>query len=149
VGGALGVVAAVVLGLAAGAMLAEAALLVPWWRSLAPEAFFAWYAANAARLFAFFGPLEGGGAVAAIAAAAAGRRAGGSRWRGAAAVLAVLVLAFFPLYFQDVNARFETAAMPPDALPAELARWAAWHGGRTAIGIGAFAAAVLGVRAAR
>ena len=42
----LRLVAATWLGLSAGAMLAGGALLVPYWRSLPPADFFAWFAAN-------------------------------------------------------------------------------------------------------
>src|SRR5262245_25378869 len=67
-GGAVDVLAAVGLGLSAGAMLTEGAVLVPWWRSMSPESFLGWYAANAARLFWFFGPLEMASALLAVAA---------------------------------------------------------------------------------
>jgi hypothetical protein len=140
---------AIVLGLSAGAMLAEGAVMVPWWRSLSPHDFLAWYADNAARLFDFFGPLEIAGAVLALAAAGLHFALGwpGRGWFLAAALLAVAVLAAFPLYFQEVNAGFATATIAPDHVPGELARWAAWHAVRTAIGIVACGAAVLGVRA--
>src|SRR4030095_4538670 len=61
--------ATIALGLAAGAMLAEGAVLVPYWRSLPPDAFLAWYVDNAARLLNFYGPLELVSAILAIAAA--------------------------------------------------------------------------------
>jgi hypothetical protein len=37
------VLAVLALGLAAGAVLTEAAVLVPFWRSLPPESFLGWY----------------------------------------------------------------------------------------------------------
>jgi hypothetical protein len=49
--------ATIALGLSAGALLAEGAVLVPFWRSLQPESFLAWYRENAALLLRFFGPL--------------------------------------------------------------------------------------------
>ena len=146
----VGVLAACALGLAAGAMLAEGAVLVPWWRSLPAESFLRWYADNGARLFEFFGPLEIVSAGLAVAAGALhGRERGAARRLFVlAAVLAAAVLGLFPLYFQEVNATFETGSIAPDHLPAELARWAVWHWGRTAIGLASFGSAVLGVRAA-
>ena len=57
------------LGLFAGAMLTEAGLLVPFWRSLDSAAFHAWYRSNARRLIAFFGPLTWGAGVAALVSA--------------------------------------------------------------------------------
>lgn len=139
--------AVVALGLAAGAMLTEGAVLVPYWRSLPPEAFFAWYADNAGRLFEFFGPLEIVSALLAIAAALLSlfRRRRSGVPLAAAAVLAVAVLAFFPLYFEDVNGGFEAGTIPLDRLADELARWSAWHWTRTVVGIAAFVAALVGV----
>lgn len=144
----VGLLAAVLLGLAAGAMLAEGAVLVPWWRTLAPEAFLGWYADNARRLLVFYGPLEAASGVAALAAAALTARRPGGALFGVAALLAVAVLLCFPLYFQAVNASFEAGTIAADAVPGALARWAAWHWGRTGLGIAAFGAAVLAVRAA-
>jgi hypothetical protein len=144
---AVALLAVIALGLAAGAMLAEGAVLVPYWRSLPPESFLAWYADNAARLFDFFGPLEIASTILAVAAAVLyllRRRRGGAPL-AASALLAVAVLASFPLYFQEVNASFEARTIAVARVPEELARWAAWHCVRTAIGIAAFAAALLGV----
>jgi hypothetical protein len=135
--------ATLALGLAAGAVLAEGAVLVPWWRSQPPEAFLAWYAAHASRLFTFFGTLEMVAAALILLAAILVR----SPSFVAAALLTVGVLLVFPLYFQDVNASFEKATIAPADVPAELGRWAEWHWTRTVLAIAAFAAAVLGVRA--
>jgi hypothetical protein len=139
----IGILATLALGLAAGAVLAEGAVLVPWWREQPPETFLAWYAANASRLFGFFGTLEMVAGVLVILAAVLVR----SPSFVAAALLTVAVLAVFPLYFQDVNASFEKATIAPAHVPAELGRWAEWHWTRTVLAIAAFAAAVLGVGA--
>ena len=144
----LGETTAVVLGLSAGAMLAEGAVLVPWWRSLPPASFLQWYASNAMRLFDFFGPLEIAGAALALAASALhlARRRPASGWFLASTVLAVAILAAFPIYFQEVNASFAAGTVEPERVGPELARWASWHWGRTALGIVACGAAVRGVR---
>lgn len=139
---AAAVLATLALGLTAGALLAEAAVLIPWWRSLPPGDFLAWYAANTSRLFYFFGPLEMACAVLLIVAAVRVRG-----WFIAAAALSLAVLAMFPLYFERANTSFETGTIAPAHVPAELARYAGWHWLRTAIGTAAFAAAVLGLRA--
>lgn len=142
----LDVSAAVVLALAAGAMLAEGAILVPYWRSLPPRAFLDWYAANASRLVEFFGPLEVASAILALLAAAS-HWYRGSTARGLfalAAGLAVAVLATFPVYFRDVNAAFAAGTIAVDRVPDELARWALWHWGRTTAGIVAAVAAAAG-----
>jgi hypothetical protein len=139
--------AAVVLGLAAGAMLAEGALLVPYWRALPPRVFLAWYAANAERLVAFFGPLEVAAAALALLAAVLhwSRRTRSRVPFTLAATLAVVVLLSFPIYFRDVNASFATGTIAVDAVPGELARWARWHWCRTALGVAACVSAVVGI----
>jgi uncharacterized membrane protein len=133
------------LGLFAGAMLTEGSVLVPYWRSLRPEAFFAWYAANDRRLLGFFGPLTSVTALMAVAAAVASwwvREPG--RWASlAAGILTVAVVLTFPLYFQRANARFAAATIHAEDLSTELARWAAWHRVRTAASFAALAAALL------
>jgi hypothetical protein len=147
---AVGLAAGIALGLSAGAMLAEGAVLVPFWRSMPPASFLAWYAANAQRLLDFYGPLEIAGALLAFAAAVLHRTRGrATRWAFAgAAVLAVCVLVPFALYFQAANASFAAATIEPARLPDELRRWAVWHGVRTGIGLGAFVAALIGIRRA-
>ena len=143
----VGVSAAVALGVAAGAMLAEAGVLVPWWRFLPAEAFLVWYAENASRLLAFYGPLEVVAAALALAAAAVGGRRAGRPWFVVAAALAVGMLLTFPLYFRRANASFAGGGMAPDEVAEALRRWAGWHWARTCMGLAGCAAAVLGVRA--
>ena len=141
-GSATGVLATLALGIAAGAMLAEGAVLVPWWRSMPPESFLRWYADNARRLFEFYGPLEIVSATLTLLAAVL--HASGRRWFIGAALLSLAVLAAFPIYFRDVNASFETGGVGIDRVAGELGRWAAWHWGRTMFGIVAFALALMG-----
>jgi hypothetical protein len=146
---ALAVLAVIALGLSAGAMVAEGAVLVPWWRSMPPELFLRWYAENASRLFDVFGSLEIAGAVVAVGAGALYRhqRCGSGGFYVGSAVLAAAVLAGFPLFFQQVNASFAAGTITIDRVAPELGRWAMWHWARTGIGIAAFATAVLGLRA--
>ena len=61
-------------------------------------------------------------------------------------MLAIGILAAFPLYFRDVNASFAAGSIDVDRVAPELTRWAWRHGARTAIGVIAFATAVLGIR---
>jgi len=130
------------LGAFVGAMLAEGALLVPYWRSLPAPAFFAWYAANDKRLLAFFAPLTTVTVLCTAAAAVAALAAGHpGRWLAALGVaLVATAAAMFPLYFQGVNARFSAAAITADELPAALASWAAWHHVREVITVAALIA---------
>lgn len=136
------------LALFVGALLTEAVVLVPMWRTLHPQEFYTLHAAHAHRLYAFFAPLTVGATLlavgAAITAVATGRPQ--SAASVAAAVLALVILSTYALYFQRANASFAAQSIPHEALPAELARWAAWHWFRTIVGLVALAAALLALR---
>jgi hypothetical protein len=145
IGAAATLLAVAALGLSAGALVTEGAVLVPFWRSLEPAEFLDWYGRHATLLLRFFGPLEGAGAALAAAAATLASLDGGDAGRllGAAALLALAVLAAFPLYFQKVNAGFAARSVAPERVAAELRRWSLWHWGRTALAVGAFLCAAL------
>ncbi len=140
--------AAASLGVFAGAMLTEGGVLVPYWRSLAPDEFLRWYAANAQRLLAFFSPVTSVSAVLAILAAVASLWEGHpGRWYAlVAAGLAVGIVASFFLYFEQANASFAAATIAVDAVPAELARWSAWHNARSALSVVALVSSLLAIR---
>lgn len=136
------------LGVYAGAMLTEGFVLVPHWQSLPPADFFAWYRANDARLFAFFGRVTELAALLTMGAALAAvivRHPG--RWPAlVAAVLMIVCVSMFFVYFADANARFSAASIPPASLPAELERWAAWHRTRMVLAAVALVAALIPLR---
>jgi hypothetical protein len=140
--------AAAGLALFIGALLTEAMVLVPMWRSLPPQDFFTLHAAHAHRLYAFFAPLTVAATllsvVAAVTSVATNRPQG---WASVvAAVLTLVILSTYGLYFRRANASFADASIAHEALPAELARWASWHWFRTAIGLLALASALLALR---
>ena len=140
--------AAASLALFVGALLAEAMVLVPMWRSLQPQEFFRLHAAHAHRLYKFFAPLTasatGLSVVAAITSVASGHS--GSLASVVAAALALVILSTYFLYFQRANASFAEAIITHEEFPAELARWASWHWFRTTVGLLALVATLLAVR---
>jgi len=58
----------------------------------------------------------------------------------------VVIVASFFVYFEPVNASFAAATIALDAVPAELARWSAWHNARTVLSLVALAASLLALR---
>jgi uncharacterized membrane protein len=139
---ALQLLSVAVWGLFAGAQLAEGCLLVPYWQSLKPAEFHAWYVANDRRLVAFFGPLTAAIVLVSVALAGAATLSA-HPVRGIAVLCAgigLAILAGFFAYFKDANARFAAGTIPVAELPAELARWARWHWVRTFLALVAFAA---------
>jgi len=140
-------VATIALGVMAGALVAEGALLVPFWRSLQPADFLAWYKQHAALLQGFYGPLEVAAAVLTLLAAVLKWiiRDDGRYWLVSSAILGVLVLAVFPMYFQRANTNFRTGSIAIEHVQHELLQWSHWHWGRTMLSIAAFSAAVVAV----
>lgn len=136
------------LALFVGALLTEAVVLVPMWRAMQPQEFFTLHAAHAHRLYAFFAPLTVSATLLAVAAAITALATDRSHRAASlvAAALALVILSTYFLYFQRANASFAAASIPHDELPAELARWAAWHWFRTTIGLAALASALLALR---
>jgi hypothetical protein len=132
------------LGLTAGAVPAEAMVLVPYWRSLPAASFLAWYRQHGELLFRFYAPLEMVAFVLVVAAAGASWLDGGAGTTllVVASTLSFVVLLSFPFYFQRVNASFAAATIAPGDVPGELARWARWHWVRVGLGTGSFLASI-------
>lgn len=139
--------AAAALGVYLGAMLTEGFVLVPWWRSLAPEEFLRWYAANDRRLVGFFGPVTAAATLLAVAAAAL------SFWQGhpgrvataLAAAIMVALVAGFVAYFEPANQSFAKGTVAVADVPAALATWGFWHHARTVLAAIAFAASLAAI----
>jgi hypothetical protein len=130
-----GYLAVLVSGASFGTMLTGALVLLPAWRSVPPAEFLSWFGANASRLAIYAGTLQSATIVLSLVGALVlGRR---DSWMAAA--FAIAVLATFPLYFRGANASFVSQSIALDQVPAELARWAAWHWIRTGFGLVAFA----------
>ena len=112
------------LGLLVGSLLIEGTVLVPAWRSLTPAQFITIAAAIISLLAAHPG-----------------------RWLVlAAAALGIAMVLTYTLYFERANARFTEAAIAASEMPAEGARWAAWHWLRIAFGLAAFTVALLALK---
>lgn len=104
------------LGLFVGAMLTEGFVLVPYWRSLSPEEFFQWYAANDKRLLGFFGPLTTVAALLAVAAAIA------SLWEGHPGRWPALIAAALSIVVVSTFTFTSSKPMPALALPPSASR---------------------------
>lgn len=140
--------AAAGLALFIGALLTEAMVLVPMWRTLQPQEFFTLHAAHAHRLYAFFAPLTVTATVLAVVAAMTSVATNRPLAPASvvAASLTLVILSTYGLYFRRANASFADASITHEALPAELARWASWHWFRTIVGLMALASSLLALR---
>ena len=133
------------LGLLVGALMAEGALLVPYWRTLSPQEFYALHPSYGPRLFRFFAPLTiAGPSLSLVTAGVSIGVADPGQWFSVvSAAMSMVVIGIYFAYFKSTNAAFERAAIPESGLAAELGRWAAWHKGRTVIALVAFAGSLL------
>lgn len=148
----LPLIAAASLGLLAGALLAEDRLLLPYWRTLSADAFYALHPSYGPRLYRFFAPLTMAAPPAALLAAVqvtydSGGLASRSIAAIASAVLACSLVAIYGLYFKSANDAFARHAVSSEELPAALARWAAWHRARVVICLAAFALSLVALAA--
>jgi Domain of unknown function (DUF1772) len=128
------------LGLLAGALWAEGALLVPYWKTLSAQEFYRLHPEYAPRLFRFYAPITITAPITALLVAVM------SFWindnaKGLfilSALLANSLIAIYFIYFRDTNAAFSRAIIAIELLPQELERWGNWHRVRVCICVLAF-----------
>ena len=134
-----------------GAQITEGALLVPYWQSLSAEEFYDYYAQ--------FGPLIGRfytilTIVASlipvfVAARYIAKKNDGVKLAIVSAVLAILVIACFYVYFKSANGEFYARAFDEMSLQKELVVWSYWHWGRIVLEIGSLMFLMLALVKAR
>jgi hypothetical protein len=137
------------LGLLAGAMLFILMILVPYWSSLEPATFRAWFATNYNRLFNLFVPLGFGATLIAIGAAASGwrRQMRKLRWLILAAASAVATVLITLAVNEPANLRFiAPGGLSDSETTVLLQHWIFWHSIRVALGIAAFFASIVALK---
>ncbi len=135
------------IGLLVGALLAEGAIFIPYWRALPTEQFYSLHKEYGPRLYRFFAPLTIAPAVLILTAAGLSLwTADAGRWAMFMACLFFIgVLMTYVGYFKNANARLAAATLSAYGLSLELARWESWHWVRVVLGVFAFGAALIGV----
>ncbi len=133
------------IGMFVGSMLTEGCVLVPYWRSLSANDFYAWYAANGQRLHGFFGLVTTIMALLSVAAAIVSLwQKHPSRWFGLlAAIISLVIVSTFFLYFKEANLSFANGGLNDDELAKELTRGSIWHWMRTGLSCFGFIASLL------
>ncbi|WP_421765469.1 hypothetical protein [Ekhidna sp.] len=118
-----------------GSQLTEAVLLVPYWQSLSAADFYSYYQAFGPTIGQFYTILTIIAAVIPIGVSVyLGRiKAPGFRLALTSAVLAVLFVACFYVYFKGTNALFYQSAFSTAELKSELIVWSQWHWGRVGL----------------
>ena len=129
------------LGLYAGSLLTEGAVLVPIWRRLPAEDFFRMHKDVGPRLYRYYAPITIAGVMAPVAFMGLALATGHAPHPLALAAVALCLcaLATYFVYFQRANARFAGRSLSDAELGPELARWAQVHWARTVFIVTAFA----------
>ncbi|MEZ5307189.1 MAG: hypothetical protein R2684_08605 [Pyrinomonadaceae bacterium] len=117
------------LGIFLGAQIAEAYLLVPYWKRIPADEFFEYYSSFGPSIHKFFAPLTIVATFLPIIAGLTGffTRSG---WNPLLWVMSASTISFFStyfLFFKNANLKFENRSISDEELPAELVRWGNWH----------------------
>jgi Domain of unknown function (DUF1772) len=121
------------LGIFFGTQLAEAALIVPYWKELSADNFFAFYKTYGKKLHQFYAPLTIAATILPILTFVYYLVIDKSKtdflmWLMTA--FAILFFATFFLYFKEANLSFTERTISNEALTKELIKWEKWHWGR-------------------
>ncbi len=138
---ALHLFSTLVLGLFAGSLFMEAMILVPYWRRMQAAEFFRLHKTLGPNLFQYFAPLT---SVAVLLNVIIAIMLGASNVpQLISAILCLLALAVFFIYFRAANNRFAEHSLAEDALCDELLKWSVWHWLRTIFIIIALGASIV------
>jgi hypothetical protein len=128
------------LGVFFGTQLAEAALIVPYWKALSADDFFELYKTYGKKLHQFYAPLTIAATILPIATLACNFFSKSKidllMWLMVA--FSILFFATFFLYFKDANISFTERTISNEALLQELIKWEKWHWGRVVCEASAF-----------
>ncbi|MEL7446522.1 MAG: hypothetical protein AAGK02_12045 [Pseudomonadota bacterium] len=129
--------ATTLFGLLAGGMVLIATGLVPYWRSLDPEAFTQTFGPSLTTVGGTMIALTilGTGSMVIAAGFAFWQKFPGRVWLAAGAAATIVMLGCVPLYFGAANTALASGELSPDAITAELATWGQIHWFRTIVGI--------------
>jgi Ca2+/Na+ antiporter len=118
-----------ILGVFAGAQIAEGVLFVPYWKSMEPAAFYKDHKFFGPKIYNFFAPLTIAATLIPVGTMVY------ALTTGAPGKIAILLTGFFTIlffatyfmYFKKANQSFADASLSEEELPLELIRWGKWH----------------------
>lgn len=144
----LEVLATTASGLLAGALVTEACILVPYWKTMNPEDFLLLHPTMAPLLFRFYAPLTIAGTVLPVVVCAAHWALNPTAlWQWTlSAVCGIALIGFYFGFFREANRRFEEGASAVEA-SVTLSKWAKMHQARTIVAVLSFVLAALGLSA--
>jgi hypothetical protein len=121
-----------ILGVFLGTQLTEAALIVPYWKELSADSFFAFYKTYGKKIHQFYSPLTIASTILPIVTFVCylfvKSKTDFLMWL--MTTFAVLFFATYFLYFKEANISFTERTISNEALAEELITWGKWHWGR-------------------
>lgn len=134
-----------ILGVFLGAQIAEAYLLVPYWKALPADEFFELHKVYGSKIHQFFAPLTITATLLPLITVVYGI-ANHFHDPLLLGLMGISTIAFFStyfLYFEKANNSFVDRALCDEELSLELDRWGAWHWGRIFFELIAFVCALV------
>lgn len=128
------------LGVFMGTQLAEAALIVPYWKGLSPDDFFDFYKNYGKKLHQFYSPLTIVSTLLPLTTIAfcvfTKQKIDPLMWL--TLVFTLLFFSSYFVYFKEANLSFTERSFSDELLSNKLNEWANWHWGRVICELAAF-----------
>jgi Domain of unknown function (DUF1772) len=121
-----------ILGIFLGTQLAEAVLIVPYWKELSSNDFFAFFKNHGKSLYQFYSPLTIAATIFPTATFVCSLL-GKSKTDILMWLMLIFTLLFFSmyfLYFKEANLSFAERTISDEVLINELIKWGNWHWAR-------------------
>lgn len=138
-----------VLGIFLGTQIAEALLIVPYWKSKSPDDFFAFYKTYGKGIHQFYAPITIAATILPVLtliwSLLTAEKTSALLW-----LMLVFTLLFFAsyfVYFKQANNRFSERSISNDQVSDKLTEWGKWHWGRVVCEFLAFVCALLSLSA--
>lgn len=121
-----------VLGIFLGAQITEGVLLVPYWKTLSPAAFFELHQTFGRKIHQFYAPLTILATFLPLTTVVFGlvTNVQGQLPLILMGIATAIFFSTYFLYFKQANGRFAEASIPHEKLSVELTKWGNWHWGR-------------------
>lgn len=118
-----------ILGIFLGAQIAEAFLIVPYWKSLSKEQFYSFYERYGASIHQFFAPLTIASSLLPVLLLVLSYMKSDERFYWIIGLVACVVFFFgtYFVYFKAANEAFAKGTFDSGKLRQELIRWGRWH----------------------
>lgn len=123
------IITSAILGVFLGAQLAEAFLIVPYWKSLSKEQFYVFYERYGAGIHRFFAPLTIASGLLPVLLLILSYIKSDERFYWIVVLVCCVVLFFgtYFVYFKAANEAFTKGTFDSGKLKIELIRWGRWH----------------------